>query len=234
MPLLRTLDLSAGYGLFQALFSINMHIEEGEAVALIGSNGAGKSTLLKCIAGDMISSSTTVEFRGNSVGHVPAYERVGHGISLVPEGRRLFASLTVEENLLLGGVAKRAGPWNLRRVYTEFPVLEQNKNKVAQSLSGGQQQLVAIARALMSNPALLLCDEISLGLSPVASTQVHDAIKTVMKEGVSILLVEQNIQKALNTARRFYCMRKGELVLEGKSEGADLQEITRQYFGVYA
>ena len=234
MPLLRTLDLSAGYGLFQALFSVSMHIEAGEAVALIGSNGAGKSTLLKCIAGDMISSSTTIEFRGYSVGHVPAYERVGLGISLVPEGRRLFASLTVEENLLLGGVAKRVGPWNLRRVYTEFPVLEQNKNKMAQSLSGGQQQLVAIARALMGNPALLLCDEISLGLSPVASTQVHDAIKKVMKGGVSVLLVEQNIQKALNTAQRFYCMRKGALVLEGKSEGADLQEITRQYFGVNA
>jgi branched-chain amino acid transport system ATP-binding protein len=234
MPLLRTLDLSAGYGLFQALFSVSMHIEAGEAVALIGSNGAGKSTLLKCIAGDMISSSTTIEFRGYSVGHVPAYERVGHGISLVPEGRRLFASLTVEENLLLGCVAKRAGPWDLRRVYTEFPVLEQNKNKMAQSLSGGQQQLVAIARALMGNPALLLCDEISLGLSPVASTQVHDAIKKVMKGGVSVLLVEQNIQKALNTAQRFYCMRKGALVLEGKSEGADLQEITRQYFGVNA
>jgi len=234
MSLLETNNLSANYGLFQALFSINLRVEDGEAVALIGSNGAGKTTLLKSIAGDLLSYGNAVSLEGTAVGKLPAYVRVSKGISLVPEGRRLFSSLTVEENLLLGQSSKRPGPWTLARVYDVFPVLYQVRRNMATALSGGQQQLVAIARALMGNPRLLLCDEISLGLSPVASNQVHDALKVVLDEGVAVLLVEQNIQKALKTSTRFYCMRKGEIVLNGNSATADLDEITREYFGVYA
>jgi branched-chain amino acid transport system ATP-binding protein len=234
MPLLQTDDLSASYGLFQALFSVNVYIDEGEAVALIGSNGAGKTTLLKSIAGDLLSRPDSVLLDGAKVGESPAYLRVGRGISLVPEGRRLFSSLTVEENLLLGQSSHRQGPWNLERVYAMFPVLFELRRNMARALSGGQQQLVAIARALMGNPRLLLCDEISLGLSPVASNQVHEALKVVLAEGVSILIVEQNIPKALETAHRYYCMRKGEIVLDGRCADADIDEISREYFGVYA
>lgn len=234
MPLLQTNNLSASYGLFRALFSVNLCIDEGEAVALIGSNGAGKTTLLKSIAGDLPSKPESVLLDGAQVGESPAYARVGHGVSLVPEGRRLFSSLTVEENLLLGQSSHRSGPWSLTRVYQVFPTLYELRRNMARALSGGQQQLVAIARALMGNPRLLLCDEISLGLSPVASNQVHEALKVVLAEGVAILIVEQNIQKALKTAQRYYCMRKGEIMLDGRCADADLEEISREYFGVYA
>jgi branched-chain amino acid transport system ATP-binding protein len=162
-PLLDVRDLDAFYGDFQALFSVSMHVAAGEAVAVIGANGAGKSTLLKSIAGLLRSRPERIVFDGAPIGAMPAYAIAARGIALVPEGRRLFSSLTVEENLLVGGQLRRPGPWTLARIYELFPVLAERRIMPSTSLSGGQQQMVAIGRALMSNPKLLLCDEISQG-----------------------------------------------------------------------
>ena len=165
--------LDAHYGDFQALFGSRMDVAAGEVVAVIGANGAGKSTLLKCIAGAMPARRDAIVFDGEPIGGLPAHEMVARGIALVPEGRRLFPSLTVEENLLIGGQLGRPGPWTLERVYELFPILRERRAQPSTSLSGGQQQMVAIGRALMSNPRLLLCDEISLGLAPIVIRDIY-------------------------------------------------------------
>src|SRR5262245_30413239 len=191
--LLEVRALDAHYGDFQALFGVTMGVAEGEVVAVIGANGAGKSTLLKCIAGAMPSRRDAVVFAGEPVGGTPAHEMVAHGIALVPEGRRLFPSLTVEENLLIGGQLGRPGPWNLARVYDLFPVLKERRAMPSTSLSGGQQQMVALGRALMSNPKLLLCDEISLGLAPIVVREMYARLPAIVEEGLSLVIVEQDI-----------------------------------------
>ena len=173
-PLLQVRALDAHYGDFQALFGVSMTVAEGEVVAVIGANGAGKSTLLRSIAGALRSRHDAVLFAGEPIGDLAAHDVVARGIALVPEGRRLFPSLTVEENLLIGGQLGRPGPWSLDRVYALFPILKERRHQPAPSLSGGQQQMVAIGRALMSNPKLLLCDEISLGLAPSARPGMTD------------------------------------------------------------
>jgi len=172
-PLLDVCALEAHYGDFQALFGVSLRLAAGEVVAVIGANGAGKSTLLKCIAGVIPSRRDAILFDGEPIGDAPAHTVVARGIALVPEGRRLFSSLSVEENLLIGGQLGRPGPWRLSRIYELFPALAQRRHVPSTSLSGGEQQMVAIGRALMSNPKLLLCDEISLGLAPVVVRDVY-------------------------------------------------------------
>ena len=207
--------LDARYGDFQALFGVSMSVDAGQVVAVIGANGAGKSTLLKCIAGLMPSRRDAILFDGEPIGDLPAHAVVAHGIALVPEGRRLFPSLSVEENLLIGGQLRRPGPWSLQRVYDLFPMLAERRHQPSTSLSGGQQQMVAIGRALMSNPRLLLCDEISLGLAPIVVRDIYARLPAIVVEGISLVIVEQDIVQALKVASHVYCLQEGRVALEG-------------------
>jgi branched-chain amino acid transport system ATP-binding protein len=224
--------LDARYGDFQALYGVSMTVEPGEVVAVIGANGAGKSTLLKSIAGVMPARREAMLFEGKPIGDVPAHQRVGRGIALVPEGRRLFSSLSVEENLLIGGQLGRPGPWNLRRIYELFPVLEERRAMPGTSLSGGQQQMVAIGRSLMANPKLLLCDEISLGLAPIVVRDIYARLPAIVREGLSLVIVEQDIVQALAAASRVYCLQEGRVALAGASGALTRDTIAAAYFGV--
>jgi len=231
--LLETSALVAHYGDFQALFGIDAHVDEGERVALIGANGAGKSTFLTSIAGLRPARAESVRFDGTPIGAKPAAEVAALGIALVPEGRRLFPSLGVEENLLMGAFNRRKGPWNLGRVYELFPALEEKKRAPATSLSGGQQQMVAIGRALMANPRLLMCDEISLGLAPAVVKEVYAALDVVCSDhGVSVIVVEQDIELARAMSDRAYCFTHGSVSLSGKSSELTREAISAAYFGV--
>jgi branched-chain amino acid transport system ATP-binding protein len=231
-PLLEVQALDAFYGDFQALFGVTMRVEAGQAVAIIGANGAGKSTLLKSIAGLMPARRDAVAFEGAPIGDRPAHEIAARGIALVPEGRRLFASLTVEENLLIGGQLGRPGPWTLRRVYDLFPVLAERAHMPSPSLSGGQQQMVALARALMSNPRLILCDEISLGLAPIVVRDIYGRLPSILAEGISLVIVEQDIVQALKAAAHVYCLQEGRVALQGAARDLTRQAIAAAYFGV--
>lgn len=232
MSLLKVTDLKAFYGDFQALFGIDFEIAEGEAVAVIGSNGAGKSTFLRAITGLLPAPPEAVIFDNEPIGSLPAYEIVGKGLAMVPEGRQLFPSLSVEENLLLGGYSGRDGPWMLERIYDLFPVLGERRNIPSTALSGGEQQMAAIGRALMSNPRLILCDEISLGLAPVVIKGIYDALPGIMAEGASVLVVEQDIGQAMKVADRIYCFQEGRVSLESKPESLTREQIAAAYFGV--
>ncbi|MGE0062159.1 MAG: ABC transporter ATP-binding protein [Xanthobacteraceae bacterium] len=230
-PLLDIRALDARYGDFQALFGVSMRVEAGQVVSVIGANGAGKSTLMKCIAGLIRTRHDAILFDGAAVGDVPAYEMVGRGVALVPEGRRLFGSLTVEENLLIGGQLGRPGPWSLERVFELFPILRERRNFAAPSLSGGQQQMVAIGRALMSNPVLLLCDEISLGLAPAVVREIYARLPDITASGMALMIVEQDIVQALAAAQQVYCLQEGRVVLEGRSASLTRERIAAAYFG---
>ena len=230
--LLDVLALDAHYGDFQALFGVSLNVTEGEVVAVIGANGAGKSTLLKCIAGAMPALRDAIVFAGRPIGDLPAHEIVARGIALVPEGRRLFRSLTVEENLLIGGQLGRAGPWALNRVYDLFPMLAERAQQPSTSLSGGQQQMVAIGRALMSNPKLLLCDEISLGLAPIVIRDIYARLPAIVAEGISLVIVEQDIVQALKVAAQVYCLQEGRVALAGDAKTMTREKIAAAYFGV--
>ena len=229
--LLEVNDLDAFYGDFQALFGVTLRVAAGQAVAIIGANGAGKSTLLKSIAGLMRSRPDAVRFAGVPIGDRPAYAIAARGIALVPEGRRLFASLTVEENLLIGGQLRRPGPWTLRRVYDLFPVLAERARMPSPSLSGGQQQMVALGRALMSNPKLILCDEISLGLAPIVVRDIYTQLPSILAEGISLVIVEQDIAQALKAATQVYCLQEGRVALQGAARDLTRQAIAAAYFG---
>jgi branched-chain amino acid transport system ATP-binding protein len=224
--------LSAGYGLFQALFDVSFKVAPGEVVALIGSNGAGKSTLLRAIVGSVPSATDSVSVDGVAVGGHSEIALLELGVALVPEGRRLFPSLTVEENLQVAAHNGRPGPWTIARLFRELPVLDSLRRRPATALSGGQQQLVAVCRALACNPKYLLCDEISLGLSPVAVEAVYALLGKVREQGVAIVLVEQNVRRALAASERFYCMQKGRMVLTGQSREANYAQVATAYFGV--
>jgi len=232
MTLLRTNDLSAFYGDFQALFGINVTVEQGETVAVIGANGAGKTTFLRAVAGALATAPETVMFDGMPIGHLTPHEIVRLGIAMVPEGRRLFPSLSVEENLLLGTHSERTGPWNLKRVYQLFPRLYELRHLPAPSLSGGQQQMAAVGRGLMSNPRLLLCDELSLGLAPVIIRDIYDCLGAITAEGTTVVLVEQDINRALDASTRFYCFQEGRLALSAPTRDFDRTAITAAYFGL--
>jgi branched-chain amino acid transport system ATP-binding protein len=230
-PLLEVRALSAFYGDFQALFGVSLSVAAGDVVAVIGANGAGKSTLLKCIAGLMPSRRDAILFDGAPIGDQPAHAVVARGIALVPEGRRLFASLTVEENLLIGGQLRRPGPWNLARIYELFPMLAERRHEPSTSLSGGQQQMVAIGRALMSNPKLLLCDEISLGLAPIVVREVYARLEAIVAQGCSLVIVEQDIVQALKAAHHIYCLQEGRVALTGAAGTLSRDAISAAYFG---
>jgi len=231
-PLLELRAIDAFYGDFQALFGVSLKVNAGEVVAVIGANGAGKSTLLKSIAGMMAPRRGDVLFDGAAIGAKPAFEVVARGIALVPEGRRLFPSLTVEENLLIGGQSRRPGPWTLDRVYDLFPVLAERRHLPAPALSGGQQQMAAIGRALMSNPRLLLCDEISLGLAPIVVRDIYARLPMIVAEGLSLIVVEQDIAQALKAARQVYCLQEGRIALQGPARELTRESISAAYFGV--
>ena len=230
--LLSVRGLDAFYGDFQALFGLSMEVNAGEAVAVIGANGAGKSTLLKSIAGLLPSRPQAIIFDGAQTGGMPAYAVAARGVALVPEGRGLFPSLSVEENLLIGGQLKRPGPWNLRRIYELFPALGERRHFPATALSGGQQQMVAISRGLMSNPKLLLCDEISLGLAPIVVRDIYARLPAILAEGISLVLVEQDVVQALKATQRVYCLQEGRVALTGAAKELTREAIAAAYFGV--
>ena len=232
MSLLTVHALEAFYGDFQALFGIDFHIQAAEVVAIIGANGAGKSTFLKTLAGQIPSRPDAIQWEGSPIGALPAHRVVQQGIALVPEGRKLFRSLSVEENLRIGAFAQRTGRWNLARVYELFPALYDKRHQPGTSLSGGQQQMVAIGRALMSNPRLLLCDEVSLGLSPLVVKDIYNALPSICSEGLSVVLVEQDIDAALRASQRFYCFMHGRSSLTGVSGEVPMHRISQAYFGV--
>jgi branched-chain amino acid transport system ATP-binding protein len=230
-PILEISSLDAHYGDFQALFGISLDLAAGEIVAIIGANGAGKSTLLKSIAGLIKARPDAILFEGMPIGGAPAHRVVERGIALVPEGRRLFASLSVEENLLIGGQSQRAGPWNLARIYSLFPALAERRHFPSSALSGGQQQMAAIGRALMSNPKLLLCDEISLGLAPIVIRDLYAALPSIIAQGSSLIIVEQDIVQALKAADRVYCLQEGRIALSGAASTLSRADISAAYFG---
>ncbi len=231
-PLLTVRTLDAFHGDFQALFGVSIEVAAGEAVAVIGANGAGKSTLLKSIAGLIRARDDAIVFDGAPIGSLPAYAVAARGIALVPEGRGLFSSLSVEENLLIGGQLKRPGAWTIERIYELFPVLAERRSMPSTSLSGGQQQMVAIGRALMSNPRLLLCDEISLGLAPIVVRDIYARLPSILAEGIALVIVEQDIVQALKSVQRVYCLQEGRVALAGAASALTREAIAAAYFGV--
>ena len=232
MNLLDVEHVNSFYGDFQALYEVSLSVDEGETLAIIGANGAGKSTLLNVIAGLFPNRGGAIRYDGTLIDQLPTHLRVERGISLVPEGRRVFPSLTVRENLLVGGYRKRRGPWNVASVVELFPLLAPRLNHGAAVLSGGEQQAVAIGRALMANPRLLLLDEVSLGLAPVVVTQLYGALPAIAASGTTVLLVEQNIEQALAAARRVICLLEGRIALAGRPAELSREAIVTAYFGI--
>jgi branched-chain amino acid transport system ATP-binding protein len=233
--LLKISNVDAFYGTFQALWDVSLVIEPGEIVALIGSNASGKSTLINTISGLIHPANGSIRFDGRDISASDPYETVTLGISQVPEGRRIFPDMTVLDNLILGSYNRQARPskeQNLRTVYEHFPILKERRNQLAKTLSGGEQQMLAIGRGLMSSPKLMLFDEISLGLAPKVTDALYKAVREIRAKGITILLVEQNVRRSLKEADRAYIIKAGRIVL-GKSV-AELQEeeIKQAYFGV--
>jgi branched-chain amino acid transport system ATP-binding protein len=237
-PILDVRGASGGYGDFQALFSIDFEVAPGEVVALIGANGAGKSTLLNTVAGLLPVREGWVAFDGEDISNVAPHKLVRKGLALVPEGRRLFAGMSVEDNLLVAldrasmPVAHGAG-WTIERLFALFPILAEKRRSPVEQLSGGQQQLVAIGRALMTQPRLLLCDEISLGLAPKVIREIYNRLPEIRSTGTAIVLVEQDIALAAASADRIYCLLEGRITLTGKASEISREEIAAAYFGVH-
>ncbi len=232
MSLLEIENVSVFYEDFQALYDLNIKIEEGEIFACIGANGAGKSTMLKTVAGVLVPRQGRILFDGRPIDHMPPYERVELGISSVPEGRRVFPSLSVHENLLIGGYRNRKGPWTTDAVYELFPLLQPLKKRQASGLSGGEQQALAIGRALMANPRLVLMDEVSLGLAPVVIKRIYEAFPVLLENGCTILVVEQDVQHVLTVATHVACFLEGRIALQGVPSDLTTEQITAAYFGV--
>jgi branched-chain amino acid transport system ATP-binding protein len=234
VSLLEVSDLEARHGLLQAVRGVSFAVAQGERLALVGANGAGKTTLLRVIAGAHPAAAGSIRFDAHEVTKVPAHRRVRQGVVLVPEGRRMFPDLTVEENLLVAGARARPGPWTMRSVLAAFPTLEPLRTQRASTLSGGQQQATAIARALMTNPRLLLLDEVSLGLSPLAVDGVYSSLEGLGREGTTVVLVEQDLARAIRFADRLLCMLEGRVVLEGQADALTREQVTEAYFGLGA
>ena len=231
MSLLEIRNLDAFYGDFQALFGFDFALEEHETVAAIGANGAGKTTLLRAITGMVETASEMLSYRGESIQSREAADIVALGIAMVPEGRRLFPSLSVEENLIIGGYSGRQGGWSLDRVYELFPALRNRRSVPGTALSGGEQQMTAIGRALMANPDLILFDELSLGLAPVVIKEIYEVLPIIKAEGTAMVVVEQDINRALAVADRVYCLQEGRLALSGVPESLTRDRIAAAYFG---
>ena len=234
MTLLTLESLDSRHGLLPAVREVSLAVADGETLALVGANGAGKTTLLRTIAGAHRPAGGRIHFDGHDVTSVPAHLRVRAGIALVPEGRRLFPGLTVEENLLVAAAAGRSGHWNVDSVLEAFPMLAPLRTKRASSLSGGEQQAAAIGRALMTNPKLLLLDEVSLGLAPLAVDAVYRSLERLIAGGSTIVLVEQDLARAMRVATRIACMLEGRIVLEGNAADLTREQITDAYFGLRA
>lgn len=232
MSLLTVEDLDVFYGDFQAVRGVNLAVEEGRTVAIIGANGAGKSTLLNAIVGLHAQKRGKVRFAGTDVTANRADAIARAGMTMVPEGRRLFGTLSVEDNLRVGAAAGRKGPWTLDEIYRLFPRIGELRHMAASSLSGGQQQMVAIGRALMTNPKILLCDEISLGLAPKIILDIYRCFETISATGVSIVVIEQNVGQACAAAQYAYCMLEGKVSLEGPTADLSMEAITAAYFGL--
>ncbi len=237
-PLLATHALDARYGDFQALFGIDFHVAAGEVVALIGANGAGKSTLLRCLTGLLAVAPEMVHFDGRPAGGSAPHRMVRQGLAMVPEGRRLFTGMSVEDNLRVavdqarGAAATRAAEaWTIERVHTLFPILNEKRRLSVESLSGGQQQMVAIGRALLSQPRLLLCDELSLGLAPRVIREIYAALPNIAAAGTAIVLVEQDVSLAQRASDRLYCLLEGRVTLTGPSAAIAREDIAHAYFG---
>jgi len=233
-PILRVDQLDAGYQDFQALFGVSLELARGETVALVGANGAGKSTLLMTIAGALRPWHGLIVLDGADVAGQPDYQRARAGVVLVPEGRRLFPSLTAEENILVPAARRAAGPWTLDALYELFPMVAARRTHRAGLLSGGEQQAVAIARALAANPRVLLLDEVSLGLAPAIVDSFYQTLPTIQASGVSILVVEQDIDRALAASARTLCLLEGRVVLSGASDSLDRAALIAAYFGAPA
>lgn len=229
-------NLSAAYGMVQILRDVTFKVDEKEIVSIIGPNGAGKTTLVKTIMGFLQPKTGSIKFKGEDIAKLPPYERVKRGITMIPEGREIFPRMTVEENLLLGAYTikdKKSVMENKEKVYEIFPVLKKKEKSLAQTLSGGEQQMLVICRSLMSNPQLLILDEPSLGLAPIIVEKVLDTVRTINEEGVTVLLVEQNIHDSLNVADRGYVLEQGKIILEGKSrELLSNSHIKEVYLGL--
>ena len=231
MPLLSVRGLDAFYGDFQALFGIEIDVGESEIVALIGANGAGKSTFLRSILNHGARTAGSVKFAGDDISGLATDVIARRGVAVTPEGRVLFPSLTVEENLLMGTSTGRDAPWTLADVYGLFPALRELRGRSTLQISGGQQQMVAIGRALLANPRLLLCDEISLGLAPKVIGDLYRILPEIRRSGVAIVLVEQDVVRARLASDRFYCFLEGRISLQGPSAQFDIDAISRAYFG---
>ncbi len=232
MALLETRKLTAFYRDFQALFGIDTRLEAGETVAIIGANGAGKSTYLKAITGLLGGEPESVWFDGKPIGALAPAEIMQLGISMVPEGRRLFPSMTVEENLLIGNYGRSVpGHWSIEAIFELFPRLRERRHQSSTTLSGGEQQMTAIGRALMSNPRVLLCDEISLGLAPIVIRDIYQALPRIKATGTSVMLVEQDIVQAMKVADRIYCFQEGRISLTGNPSALTREQIHVAYFG---
>jgi branched-chain amino acid transport system ATP-binding protein len=231
MTLLALDNVDVFYGDMQAAFAVSLHVDPGETIAIIGANGAGKSTLLRTIIGLTPAKAGRVDFAGDDITTLSCHTIARRGIALVPEGRRLFASLSVEENLLMGMARARTGPWNLQAVFDLFPEMQDFRNRNAAEISGGQQQMVAIGRALLTNPRLLLCDELSLGLAPKVIGDIYACFRSIRESGISIIVVEQDVARARSSSSRLYCMLKGRITLSGSSQAVTLEEIKHAYFG---
>jgi branched-chain amino acid transport system ATP-binding protein len=232
VSLLELHDVRAGYGEFEALHGVSLRVEEGETLAVIGANGAGKSTLLKVVAGLLAPTAGHVALDGERLDDTDAHRRVARGIALVPEGRRIFPSLTVRENLLVGGYAKRPGPWTVERVVELFGILADKLDRPGGRLSGGEQQMLAIGRAMMHKPRLLLLDEVSLGLAPIVVKQLYAELPRIHDAGTTVLLVEQDVGQALAVADRVSCLLTGTVALEGTPKELEREQIRRAYFGM--
>jgi branched-chain amino acid transport system ATP-binding protein len=230
--LLSVENLEAWYDDAKVLHGLTFDLKKGQVLSLIGANGAGKSTLLKSICGLLPKKTGEVRFKGEAIHTLTANEIVAKGIALVPEGRRLFASLSVEENLILGGQVKRKGRWSLEAIYALFPILKEKRNAPSTSLSGGQQQMVAIGRGLMSNPDLILLDELSLGLAPIVIKDIYAMLPKIIDDGLTAILVEQDVTRALDSAQQFLCIQEGRISLEGAPKAFTRDQISAAYFGM--
>lgn len=234
-PILSTHALTGGYGDFQALFGIDLHLMHGEVISLIGANGAGKSTFLKSVFGLLPVKPDMVRYEGEPVGGTPAHKMVQRGIAMVPEGRRLFEGMTVEENMRVAidnaRVPESEGQWTREKLFDLFPILREKRRQPIEDLSGGQQQMVAISRALLCQPKVLLCDEISLGLAPKVIREIYAVLPEVSAGGTSIVLVEQDVTLAREASNRLYCMLEGRITLTGASKDISRDDIAAAYFG---
>jgi branched-chain amino acid transport system ATP-binding protein len=234
MDVLTLEGVAAQYGQFQALRDVSLSVAEGETLAVVGANGAGKTTLMRVISGLLANSAGSVRLKGSEIGGLPAQTVTARGVAMAPEGRRLFRSLTVEDNLLIGAYCRRKGPWTLEKIYELFPELVKRRSNRGLDLSGGEQQMVAIGRALMANPDLLLLDEISLGLAPIVVNQIYRSLPAITRQGMSVILVEQDVNRGFSVANRFCCLLEGRVSLGGPVKDFDRKQLSDAYFGVTA